>query len=57
VKLKRQERIREYAQDHQKPVNPLTMELAAWTMMVTSAPASLITLDEAFIFFASALAD
>jgi hypothetical protein len=31
VKLKRQERIQEYARTHQKPVNPLTMELAAWT--------------------------
>jgi hypothetical protein len=49
AKLKRQERIREYARTHQKPVNPLTMELAAWTLIVTSAPASLITLDEAFL--------
>ncbi len=50
VKIKRQERIQEYARTHQKPVNPLTMELAAWTMIVTSAPASLISLDEAFVF-------
>jgi hypothetical protein len=49
VTLKRQERLRETAITQQKPVNPLTWELAAWTLVVTSVPASMLTMDEAFV--------
>jgi hypothetical protein len=44
----RQERYREYARTHQKPVNPLVLELAQWTVIVTNVPASLLSFEQAF---------
>ena len=43
----RQERIRAYAQDHGKPVNPLVMELAHWTIVLTNVPTSMLTFTQA----------
>ena len=44
----RQERYREYARTHCKPVNPLVLELAQWTIIVTNVPASMLSHDQAF---------
>jgi Transposase DDE domain len=48
VAQQRQERYREYARSHQKPVNPLVLELAQWTLIVTNVPASLLSFEQAF---------
>jgi hypothetical protein len=48
VAQQRQERYREYARTHQKPVNPLVLELAQWTVIVTNVPASLLSFEQAF---------
>jgi hypothetical protein len=43
VAKQRQERIREYARTHQKPVSERALELAKWTILVTNVPASMLT--------------
>jgi hypothetical protein len=48
VALARQERYREYARTHQKPLNPLVLELAHWTLLVTNVPASRLSFEQAF---------
>jgi hypothetical protein len=47
VATQRQERIRQYASAHGKPVNPLVLELANWTMVVTNVPASRLSFAQA----------
>lgn len=49
VLAQRQERIREYARKHSKPVNDLALQLAGWNMVVTNLPASLVSLEQAFV--------
>lgn len=49
VLAQRQERIREYARKHSKPVNALAMQLAGWNILVTNLPASLVSLSQAFV--------
>ncbi len=44
----RQERYREYARTHCKPVNPLVLELAQWTIIVTNVPTSMLNHEQAF---------
>lgn len=44
----RQERYREYARTHCKPENPLVLELAQWTIIVTNVPASMLSHEQAF---------
>jgi Transposase DDE domain len=48
VAQQRQQRYREYARSHQKPVNPLVLELAQWTLLVTNVPTSLLSFEQAF---------
>jgi DDE family transposase len=48
VAQQRQERYREYARCHHKPVNPLVLELAHWTLLVTTVPPSLLSFEQAF---------
>jgi|YelNatPaOPRAMG01_1025707.scaffolds.fasta_scaffold63838_2 hypothetical protein len=48
VAAQRQERYRQDAQDHGKPINPLVVELAQWTLLVTNVPASMLTHEQAF---------
>ena len=43
----RQQRLREYAREHGKAVNPLVLELANWTIMVTNVPANMLTIEQA----------
>jgi hypothetical protein len=43
----RQERIRQYAIAHSKPINPLVWELANWTLVVTNVPASMLSFAQA----------
>jgi hypothetical protein len=47
VVKQRQERIRQYASDHGKPVNQGLLELANWTMVITSVPAQMLTFEQA----------
>jgi hypothetical protein len=47
VASQRQERIRQYACAHGKPVNPLVWELANWTLVVTNVPASMLSFTQA----------
>jgi hypothetical protein len=47
VASQRQERIRQYASAHGKPVNPLVLELAKWTLVVTNVPASMLSFAQA----------
>ncbi len=47
VAAQRQERIRQYASAHSKPVNALLLELANWTIVVTNVPASRLTFKQA----------
>jgi hypothetical protein len=49
VAQQRQERIREYASKHSKPVNPVALDLAYWTIMVTNVPAGMMSLEQAFV--------
>jgi Transposase DDE domain len=44
----RQERIREAASRHGKPLNPLVMELANWTLVITNVPAHVLSFSQAF---------
>jgi hypothetical protein len=53
----RQERYREYARTHCKPVNPLVLELAQWTIIVTNVPAKMLSHEQAFARLACPLAD
>jgi len=46
VAVQRQERIRAYADDHGKPVNPLVMELAHWTIVLTNVPVGLLSFEQ-----------
>lgn len=48
VAAQRQERLRESARKHGKPVNALVMELAHWSVLVTNVPASMLTHEQAF---------
>jgi Transposase DDE domain len=48
VARQRQERYREYARTHGKPVNALALELAHWTILVTNVPARMLTAQQAF---------
>lgn len=43
----RQERIRQAASDHGKPINPLVYELANWTIVLTNASCQMLTFDQA----------
>ncbi|HEV2660760.1 MAG TPA: IS4 family transposase [Ktedonobacteraceae bacterium] len=43
----RQQRLREYAREHGKAANPLVLELAHWTIIVTNVPASRLTIEQA----------
>jgi hypothetical protein len=49
VAEQRQERIREYARKHSKPVNSVALDLAHWSILVTNLPASLVSLEQAFV--------
>lgn len=49
VAQQRQERIREYACKHSKPVNPVALELAYWTIILTNVPAGMMSLEQAFV--------
>ncbi len=42
----RQERIRAYAQDHGKPINPLVWELAHWTLVLTNVPVRMLSFEQ-----------
>jgi hypothetical protein len=46
VAKKRQERLREVARVHQKPVNERQMLLAHWTMVVTNVPQSMLSFEQ-----------
>ncbi len=47
VAAQRQERIRAYADDHGKPVNPLVWELAHWTIVLTKVPVCMLSFEQA----------
>jgi Transposase DDE domain len=47
VAVQRQERIRQYASAHGKPVNALLVELATWAIVVTNVPLSRLTFEQA----------
>jgi len=49
VQKQREERIREYARKHSKPVNDLALQVAGWNMVVTNLPVSLVSLEQAFV--------
>ena len=49
VVLQRQQRIREYACKHSKSVNPLALDLANWTIIVTNVPTGLLSVEQAFV--------
>ena len=49
VALQRQQRIRDYACKHSKPVNALALDLAKWTIIVTNVPLALLSLEQAFV--------
>ena len=57
VAAQRQERIRQYASDHGKPVNALLLELANWTIVVTNVPLSRLTFEQALARLAREMAD
>jgi hypothetical protein len=48
VAEQRQDHYREYARTHCKPVNPLVLELAQWTIIVTNVPARMLSHEQAF---------
>lgn len=48
VVSKRHERYLEYIRVHQKPLNPLVLEMAKWTIVVTSVPSSMLSIEQAF---------
>jgi hypothetical protein len=47
VAAQRQERIRAYADNHGKPVNPLVWELAHWTIVLTNVPLGMLSFEQA----------
>lgn len=47
VASQRQERIREAASKKGKPINPLVMELANWTLVLTNVPACMLSFEQA----------
>ncbi len=47
VAAERQQRLREYAREHGKAPNPLVLELANWTIIVTNVPASRLSIEQA----------
>jgi hypothetical protein len=47
VAAQRQQRMREYARQHGKAANPLVLELAHWTIVVTNVPASRLSIPQA----------
>ncbi len=47
VAAQRQQRLREYAREHGKAANPLLLELAHWTIIVTNVPASMLSIEQA----------
>lgn len=49
VAEQRQQRIREYACKHSKPVNSLALDLANWTIIVTNVPVRLLSGEQAFV--------
>jgi Transposase DDE domain len=49
VAAQRQQRLREYANKHSKPVNPLALDLAWWTIIITNVPRSMLSLPQAFV--------
>jgi Transposase DDE domain len=49
VAQQRQERIREYASKHSKPVNPVALDLAHWTIILTTVPLWRLSLEQAFV--------
>ncbi len=49
VAVQRQQRIREYAVKHSKPVNLVALDLAHWTIIVTNVPMSMLSLEQAFV--------
>ncbi len=48
VARQRQERIKEAARRHSKPINPLVMQLANWSLVVTNVPVNLLSFEQAF---------
>jgi Transposase DDE domain len=48
VVKQRHARYHEYLRVHCKPPNPLVLEMAKWTIVVTSVPASMLTCEQAF---------
>ncbi len=48
VARQRQERIKEAARRHSKPINPLVMELANWSLVVTNVPVNVLSFEQAF---------
>ena len=48
VAVQRQERHREYARKHGKPVNAQVLELAQWSLIVTNVPAHMLSHEQAF---------
>ena len=49
VAEQRQQRIREYAVKHSKPVNALALDLAHWTIIVSNVPMHMLSLEQAFV--------
>ena len=49
VAEQRQQRIREYACKHSKPVNPVALELAHWTIIVSNVPPRMLSVEQAFV--------
>lgn len=48
VVKQRHEHYHEYLRVHRKDPNPLVLEMAKWTIVVTSVPASLLSIEQAF---------
>lgn len=48
VAQQRQERYREYARVHRKPINPRVLHLAHGTLLITTVPAHLLSSEQAF---------
>jgi hypothetical protein len=53
VAAQRRRKLRAYAKRMQRPISPRAMALADWTVLVTNAPESLLSLKEAFILMRS----
>ncbi len=47
VATQRQQRLREYAREPGKAANPLVLELANWTIIVTNVPAHMLSIEQA----------